>query len=490
MKLAVEVTTCTVERTGVGYYTEHLVDALHRHRAARRRGHADRQPRAGARAAARKWAGRLRTGGAQLRYLWMQRDAGRMLEEAGADFALFPNYLAPLASALPLRQRRARPGAHPDAAVLQRRANGAHARRCCRSSRAARWRSAPCRRLRGATSSRCSASRRSAIVMLPGAPHPSCRPPDEAAIARVRAGYGIARPYVLTVGTLEPRKNLVTLAAARSTGSRDGGSTAASSSGDGRAKGWRDASCVRELALRIGAGRVHLLGYVPEDDLVALYGGAVAMAYAVALRGLRAAGGRGDGLRDAGGGDRRRGAARGGRRGGPLRPARRRRGAVATPSRRCSAIASASPRRAAPGLARAAQFSWTRSAETLWARARSTGPARRAPGTRASRQRRPRPSLALPPSGCRRPFTRRRIGPRRARMGAARDRRVRRPLRFAAPARAGGPRHAGCGARRRRAAAPRRPAPRSPRSSRCTPTGSWSSPDASTWSTRSPSARR
>ena len=28
MKLAVEVTTCIPERTGVGYYTEHLVDAL------------------------------------------------------------------------------------------------------------------------------------------------------------------------------------------------------------------------------------------------------------------------------------------------------------------------------------------------------------------------------------------------------------------------------------------------------------------------------
>ena len=46
------------------------------------------------------------------------------------------------------------------------------------------------------------------IVMLPGAPHPACRLPDDAAIARVRARYGIARPYLLTVGTLEPRKNL------------------------------------------------------------------------------------------------------------------------------------------------------------------------------------------------------------------------------------------------------------------------------------------
>ena len=45
------------------------------------------------------------------------------------------------------------------------------------------------------------------------------------------------------------------------------------------AKGWRDRELRAELALRLASGRVHLLGYVPEDDLVALYGGAVAMAY-------------------------------------------------------------------------------------------------------------------------------------------------------------------------------------------------------------------
>ena len=28
MRLAIEITTCTSSRTGVGYYTEHLVDAL------------------------------------------------------------------------------------------------------------------------------------------------------------------------------------------------------------------------------------------------------------------------------------------------------------------------------------------------------------------------------------------------------------------------------------------------------------------------------
>ncbi|HZL17340.1 MAG TPA: hypothetical protein VFG23_06315 [Polyangia bacterium] len=100
MKLVVEVTTCTSERTGIGYYTEHLVDALIATAAP-----GDEVALIGNRELAplpaEKWAGRVRTDGAQVRYVWMQRDAGRMIEEAGADFALFPNYLAPLASPCP-----------------------------------------------------------------------------------------------------------------------------------------------------------------------------------------------------------------------------------------------------------------------------------------------------------------------------------------------------------------------------------------------------
>ena len=100
MKLAVEITTCTRQRAGIGYYTEHLVDALIATAApgddivliGNRQLPAD---------VADKWAGRLRTGGVPVRYLWMQTDAGRMLAETGADFAVFPNYLAPLSAPCP-----------------------------------------------------------------------------------------------------------------------------------------------------------------------------------------------------------------------------------------------------------------------------------------------------------------------------------------------------------------------------------------------------
>jgi len=84
MKLVVEVTTCTSERTGIGYYTEHLVDALIATAAP-----GDEVALIGNRELAplpaEKWAGRVRTDGAQVRYVWMQRDAGRMLEDLGAE---------------------------------------------------------------------------------------------------------------------------------------------------------------------------------------------------------------------------------------------------------------------------------------------------------------------------------------------------------------------------------------------------------------------
>jgi len=278
MKLAVEVTTCTAERTGVGYYTEHLVDALI----------ATARPgdevtlignRALAPAAAEKWAGRLRTGGAQLRYLWMQRDAGRMLEEAGADFALFPNYLAPLAAPCPYVNV-----IHDLALIRTPQFFNARKRALVRPLLPVVARGAV------AVGTVSEASRRDVvallgvpeerILMLPGAPHPACRPPDAAAIARVRARYGIERPYLLTVGTLEPRKNLPLLLRAfdrlRARTGTPAGELDLVTVG---AKGWRDRELRAELALRLASGRVHLLGYVPEEDLVALYGGAVAMAY-------------------------------------------------------------------------------------------------------------------------------------------------------------------------------------------------------------------
>ena len=69
MRLAVEVSTCSAERTGIGYYTEHFVDALLATRVGGRRRRADQQRQARARAVrplARSAAHRRRSGARDL----------------------------------------------------------------------------------------------------------------------------------------------------------------------------------------------------------------------------------------------------------------------------------------------------------------------------------------------------------------------------------------------------------------------------------------
>jgi glycosyltransferase involved in cell wall biosynthesis len=84
----------------------------------------------------------------------------------------------------------------------------------------------------------------------------------------------IPRPYLLFVGTLEPRKNLVRLVRAyRQVAVRLPHTLVLAGPA-----GWRTQRLHRELTLR-GPGRVMLTGRVPPADLDALYRGAVAFCY-------------------------------------------------------------------------------------------------------------------------------------------------------------------------------------------------------------------
>ena len=95
------------------------------------------------------------------------------------------------------------------------------------------------------------------------------RPAGADAVDELRARRGLTRPYVLFVGTHEPRKNLPRLVQAFATASRDGSlpdGTELVLAGPG---GWGDALPPP------GTVRWRALGHVPQDELAALYAGAL-----------------------------------------------------------------------------------------------------------------------------------------------------------------------------------------------------------------------
>jgi glycosyltransferase involved in cell wall biosynthesis len=103
------------------------------------------------------------------------------------------------------------------------------------------------------------------------------RPRDAAEVARVRERYGVAGPYVLSVGVREPRKNLGRLleAFSRLPGELREGVRLALAGG----RGWGEEDLEGRAAALGLAGRVLWLGRVAEEDLPALYSGAEVFAF-------------------------------------------------------------------------------------------------------------------------------------------------------------------------------------------------------------------
>ncbi len=112
-------------------------------------------------------------------------------------------------------------------------------------------------------------------VVYPGVSAAFRRPPAAEAVRAARARYGLPDTFILSVGTLEPRKNLAgALRAYRLLQGRQVALPPLALVGDA---GWR----LDEAGL-FGAGEdpsLRRLGFVPDEDLLALYAGCAAFVY-------------------------------------------------------------------------------------------------------------------------------------------------------------------------------------------------------------------
>jgi glycosyltransferase involved in cell wall biosynthesis len=116
-------------------------------------------------------------------------------------------------------------------------------------------------------------------VVYPGIDEQLAPVEDSRVLARVQQKYGIAAPYLLYLGTLQPRKNLQRLIEAYVLSGATAQLVLA-----GKA-GWLSEPILQEisaLARRAGvstAGKIRLTGYVAEEDKAALLSGALALLY-------------------------------------------------------------------------------------------------------------------------------------------------------------------------------------------------------------------
>lgn len=210
------------------------------------------------------------------RMLWMQLALPRHLAALGAEICHYPNSIAPLRSPCPYvltihdMTLSTMPGHHP----LRKRLLVAPliplvARRAARVITVSEQARRDIVRLLRVPAER--------VTVISEAAAPRFRPADAAEQARVRAAHGLRRPFLLYIGTLEPRKNLVRLIRAWHELRRRG--AIQHQLAIVGAPGWQYGPIFREAA-RLGcADDLIFTGYLPAGDLPALYSAAEAFAF-------------------------------------------------------------------------------------------------------------------------------------------------------------------------------------------------------------------
>ena len=271
MKLLVDVTTWVPGRTGIGLYTERLMQALVA------LGHHDQLLLASNTSTDEvNIAGKKIGPKMPLRALWMQSALPAMCLREAPDVAFFPNYMAPMVRTCPtvITVHDMAVFLHPQTftwkkRVLQRTLLPSILRRADAIVTPSRSTRRDLLKLIDLDPRR--------VVPIHLAADPSLATPltDEEA-AKASADLDLPDRYLLAVSTLEPRKNLVRLIAAFekiSAQHRDvhlvlvGG------------KGWRDAGIRAAMTQSPAADRIVATGYVTFDALRLIYRQALALCY-------------------------------------------------------------------------------------------------------------------------------------------------------------------------------------------------------------------
>jgi glycosyltransferase involved in cell wall biosynthesis len=268
MRIAFDGTTLRPGRTGVGYYTEHLLHHLGREAGddeivvvSNRPVDTTRTLSSRVRVVSSRWRAP--------RMVWMQTLAPRLLRGLQPDVAHFTNGMIPMASPVPTvvtihdMSLTLYPRYHPPRRVLLNRPFVNLAAR------------------RADAIITVSQSAKRDIVRVYGLPpervhvvHEAAAPSfrrisDGRELSRVRLRYGLDDRFVLYVGTIEPRKNLPRLidafAARRKAGDLPHQLVCAGP------YGWLSGDLEERIARLEIAPAIRFIGYVPFDDLPALY---------------------------------------------------------------------------------------------------------------------------------------------------------------------------------------------------------------------------
>jgi glycosyltransferase involved in cell wall biosynthesis len=116
------------------------------------------------------------------------------------------------------------------------------------------------------------------FVTPPAAPPHFAPVTSETELRRIRTTYGIQRDYILALGAIQPRKNLVRLINAYASLRRDEGGRPLPQLVLAGRRGWLEAETMRAVA-SAASHDILLIGYVPDAELPALYSGAVCFVY-------------------------------------------------------------------------------------------------------------------------------------------------------------------------------------------------------------------